>query len=181
MFFYRLCYNPVMVKLGKRPERIFLGFGSNLGCRKENIRRALALLEQSAIRIKRLSSFYLSEPLDYPAQPWFVNAAAEIETPLTPDALLAGCLRAERGLKRRRNIPGGPRTIDVDILLYGRRIINEAALTIPHSRLPERRFVLIPLVEIAPAAIHPVKEISCAELLKNLACDKKVIKYEDGM
>jgi 2-amino-4-hydroxy-6-hydroxymethyldihydropteridine diphosphokinase len=169
-----------MVDPGKRDERagIYLGFGSNLGRRRDNIRQALALLEQSGISLKAVSSFYLTEPVDAPGQPWFVNAAAEIETPLTPRELLACCLGVESRLKRTRRRPGEPRTIDIDILLFGQRIIREAALTLPHPRLRDRRFVLTPLAEIAPSAMHPVEKSSIATLLKNLACDKQVIRYE---
>lgn len=160
---------------GEKKERIFLGFGSNLGRRKAQIRQALRHLERSGIRVRALSSFYLTEPLGCTDQPWFINAAAEIETPQSPEALLALCQEVEQRLKRRRNRLGRPRTIDIDILLFGQRIISEKALTIPHPRLPERRFVLIPLAEIAPAVIHPVEKATMTELLNTLACDKKVL------
>jgi len=165
-----------MTGVNAKPERVFLGFGSNLGHRKENIRRALEFLAGYALKIKSLSSFYLAEPVDYLDQPWFINAAAEIATRMTPDELLTACLQVEKELKRKRAVPKGPRTLDIDILLFGQRIIRQEALTIPHPRLTERMFMLLPLAEIAPSVNHPVEKAAMSELVKNSTSTKKVVK-----
>ena len=129
----------------------YVGLGANLGDRERSIRRAAEL-----IGARRLSSIHETEPWGYSDQPLFLNAVAEVETRLEPRALLDELLAVERRLGRERSGPRyGPRTIDLDLLLYGSARIEEPGLTVPHSRLHERLFVLEPLAELAPSLEIP--------------------------
>jgi 2-amino-4-hydroxy-6-hydroxymethyldihydropteridine diphosphokinase len=127
-------------------KTVYLGLGSNLGDRAAN----LAAARERLAPIKRASSIYETEPREMPNQPWFLNQVIEIETDLFPKQLLARTQKIERDLGRKRTVDKGPRTIDIDILLFGESVIHTAELEIPHPRLAERRFVLEPLAEIAP-------------------------------
>jgi 2-amino-4-hydroxy-6-hydroxymethyldihydropteridine diphosphokinase len=137
-------------------KRAYLSLGSNLGERDENLERALALLERELIHVVARSSVYETEPRDVTAQPWFLNIAVACETRLFPLQLLTAALRIEREMGRVRRLPRGPRLIDIDILLVGNAVIDAPQLTLPHPRILERRFVLEPLLEIAPQLLHPV-------------------------
>jgi len=129
----------------------YLSLGANLGDRKAMLEAALRGLEGSGqVRVVKASSVYETEPIGYVGQPWFYNLAAEIETDLDPDALLTLTKQVERELNRTREIHWGPRTIDIDILLYDDLVTNGNRLTLPHPEMAGRRFVLEPLVEIAP-------------------------------
>lgn len=135
---------------------VFLGLGSNVGDRENQLKEAIRLLdEQSGIKVVKVSSFYETEPVGYVAQPDFLNLCVEIQTELSPKAVLERGLAIEQQLHRVRKERWGPRTLDIDILLYGDQIIEEQDLTIPHPRMTERAFVLIPLQEIAPNKIEP--------------------------
>jgi 2-amino-4-hydroxy-6-hydroxymethyldihydropteridine diphosphokinase len=147
----------------------FLALGSNLGDREANLRDAVARLEASGIRVARRSSLYETAPQELLDQPWFLNAAVEIETDLFPLQLLASVRTIERQMGRRRVIPNGPRNIDIDILFYGRAVIAAAELTVPHPRIAQRRFVLEPFAEIAPEFRHPVTGKTAGEMLSALA------------
>ncbi len=155
----------------------YLSLGSNLGDREENLRRALELLAAPDLRIKRTSSLYETEPRDLHAQPWFLNLAAEIETTLFPMQLLARIQSVEKQLGRKRIVAKGPRTIDIDILLFGGFIIETPALQIPHPRMGQRRFVLEPLAEIAPDLGHPTTRRPIREMLPATA-GQVVRKYK---
>ncbi len=149
--------------------KAYIGLGSNLGNREENIRKAVELLEKSpGIRVVKLSPFYETEPVGDIPQGKFINAAAEIYTTLFPPGLLAVCRNIEDALGRVRTVKWGPRTIDLDILLYGEEVIRTSELTIPHPLMHEREFVLRPLSDIAPDAYHPVLGKTAQELLKEL-------------
>jgi 2-amino-4-hydroxy-6-hydroxymethyldihydropteridine diphosphokinase len=149
--------------------RAFVGLGSNLGDRERTLRLALALLdEHPGIRVRRVSSFRETAPVGHLDQPDFVNAAAEIETSLGARELLEELLGVERSLGRVRAGPRfGPRTIDLDLLLYGDAVVNEPGLRVPHPRLHERRFALEPLAELDPALEVPGRG-SVATLLAGL-------------
>ncbi|TCL38242.1 2-amino-4-hydroxy-6-hydroxymethyldihydropteridine diphosphokinase [Anaerospora hongkongensis] len=129
----------------------YIGLGSNMGDREWYLRQAVArLAELDGICISQVSSIYVTEPVGYTEQPAFLNAVAAVRTTLTAEQLLAACMKVEQSLARKRDLRWGPRTIDLDILLYGDRHICTQDLTVPHPRLMERLFVLIPLLEIAP-------------------------------
>lgn len=129
----------------------YLGLGSNMGNRECYLRQAVAILDQQAeINVKQMSSIYETEPVGFAEQAAFLNAVVQVNTSLTALDLLDRCLTAERQLGRTRDIRWGPRTIDVDILLYGDQSIMLPQLIVPHPRLKERLFALIPLQEIAP-------------------------------
>ncbi len=138
--------------------KAFVGLGANLGDREAQVRRAFAALaDLPGTRLLAASSLYRSAPVGVAAQPDFINAVAEIETALVARALLEALLAAERRFGRRRDFAGAPRTLDLDLLLYGDRVIAEPGLVVPHPRMHERAFVLAPLAEIAPDIVIPGK------------------------
>jgi len=134
---------------------VFLGLGSNLGDREAALEGALGRLAAHGFHVTRRSSLWLTEPVGGPPQGWFLNAVAEGETALRPEALLEACLATEREMGRVRAERNGPRTIDVDILFFGSERRSSPGLVIPHPRLHERRFVLEPLAELDPQLIVP--------------------------
>lgn len=146
-------------------KTVYLALGSNLGDREQNLERAIRLLGQEPIEVVRRSSIYETAPMILENQPWFLNQVIEVKTGLLPRHLLHSAQRIELELGRVRMIANGPRTIDIDVLLYGRTIMASKELTIPHPRMAERRFVLEPLVEIAPNLKHPVLKQKMSELL----------------
>ena len=146
-------------------KRVYLCLGSNLGDRRAHLARALERMQAEGIRVRRVSAIYQTRPVDYTAQPWFLNCVAEVETEYMPRLLLRRLQRIEKQLGRRRGVRRGPRTIDIDILLYGNQVMQTSELTIPHPRLAQRRFVLEPLRELAAGLPHPVSHHTVAELL----------------
>jgi len=151
--------------MGGMGARVFLGLGSNLGDREAALEGALERLAVRGFRVTRRSSLWLTEPVGGPPQGWFLNAVAEGETALRPEALLEACLATEREMGRVRAERNGPRTIDVDILFFGDERCASPGLVIPHPRLHERRFVLEPLAEIAPRFVHPALGLTVREML----------------
>ncbi|MHB1393544.1 MAG: 2-amino-4-hydroxy-6-hydroxymethyldihydropteridine diphosphokinase [Clostridia bacterium] len=155
--------------MNEKEVKAYIGLGSNIGDREANLSRAVAFLGQvNGVEVIAVSSYYNTAPVGYVQQPDFLNAAAEIITTLSADELLQVCNCIEKELRRERIIRWGPRTIDLDILLYGDRIINEKYLTVPHPRMHERIFVLEPLNEIAPQALHPVYRQTVREMYQVL-------------
>jgi 2-amino-4-hydroxy-6-hydroxymethyldihydropteridine diphosphokinase len=137
--------------------RAYVGLGANLGDREATIRRAVELLgEQDGIEVLAVSTLRETDPVGVEDQPWFLNGAAAIETTLGPGELLGVLLGVERVLGRVRDgVRFGPRTIDLDLLLYGDETLDDPGLTVPHPRLHERRFALEPLAELAPGLAIP--------------------------
>jgi 2-amino-4-hydroxy-6-hydroxymethyldihydropteridine diphosphokinase len=147
---------------------VYLSLGSNIGDRLANLRSAIGALAPAAIRVRKVSSIYETEPVDYLEQPWFLNCVVSAETPLDPLPLLHVLRSIETQMGSQKEIPKGPRLIDLDILLYESATIATPELQIPHPRMLLRRFVLAPLTEIAPQLAHPSWHATAAELLANL-------------
>jgi 2-amino-4-hydroxy-6-hydroxymethyldihydropteridine diphosphokinase len=142
---------------------VYLSLGSNVGDRAANLKAAIARLGAFG-EVAGVSSFYETEPVEFAAQPWFLNCAVKLDTEKMPKQLLAGILDIEQGMGRRRLRKNGPRIIDIDILLFGSSVIDTRGLTVPHPAMHERRFVLEPLAEIAPDVRHPVSKRTIREL-----------------
>lgn len=160
-----------------REARIFLSLGANQGEPIHQIKKAVERLKaDEGLRLSGVSSFYLTEPVGPVEQPPFVNAVAEWRTHLSPEALLAAILSVEEGMGRTRSVRWGPRPIDIDLLLYGDQNIETPGFKVPHARMHERRFVLEPLVELAPEVVHPAIGKTAAELLSNLAREGAWVK-----
>jgi 2-amino-4-hydroxy-6-hydroxymethyldihydropteridine diphosphokinase len=160
-------------------HKAYLSLGSNLGDRAANIERALTMLAAAGVRMIRRSSLYKTEPVDFTAQGWFLNLAAEVETALMPRQLLHAIRRVEQEMGRRRIVPAGPRVLDIDILLYGTSIVRTAELEVPHPRMAQRRFVLVPMAEIAPGLRHPVLKLTMLELLASTQDRSQVVRLQE--
>lgn len=155
----------------------YLSLGSNLGNREEHLRRAISRIAEHG-RVLSVSSFYETEPVEVSDQPWFLNCAAAIETSEAPGRLMSGLLEIEREMGREmgreRIRKKGPRTVDIDILMYGDLVVNTLELTVPHAAMTQRRFVLEPLAEIAAEVRHPVAGKTVRELLEELPAGQAV-------
>ncbi len=156
-------------------HQVYIGIGSNLGKKKENFLEALTRIAKIlSTKIIRVSSFYESEPVG-DSKEWFVNGVIEIETELKPELLLQKLKNIERAMGRKKvRKRWGARIIDLDILLFNNLIMEKRNLKIPHPELHKRKFVLVPLTEIAPQVIHPTLGLTISELLVNLKDDKRV-------
>ena len=154
---------------------IYLSLGSNLGDRAANLDRAIAELPDAGVRVLRNSSLYETEPVDFLEQPWFLNCVVEAETSLSPEQLLRALQGIETMLGSKKLVPRGPRIIDLDVLFYGTSVVRSEEIEIPHPRMASRRFVLVPLAELAPGLRHSVSGATIAELLATTQ-DKSVVR-----
>lgn len=162
-------------------KSVYLSLGSNLGDRLANLRGAMARLAGSGLEVRRLSSLYKTQPVDFGPQAWFLNCVAEVGTELMPVQLLKTLKAIEHALGRRPGTPKGPRPIDIDILLYENVVMRSSALTIPHERMGERRFVLIPLRELAPQVRHPVLKRTITQMLADTADKSQVVRMKQQL
>ncbi|MFC2040922.1 2-amino-4-hydroxy-6-hydroxymethyldihydropteridine diphosphokinase [Chloroflexota bacterium] len=158
---------------------VYLGLGSNMGNRQANLDKALEILSQR-VRLGQVSSIYDTEPMGNTNQPRFLNLACQVSTRLAPAELLALAKGIERKLGRKTDTSNNPRPIDIDILFYGDQVFKTPELVIPHPRLSERAFVLVPLAEIAPDLVHPVSGKTVRELLQGMTETQGVLKWEGG-
>lgn len=157
--------------------KAFIGLGSNLGDREASLRQALEHLAQTPeTSVVRASSLYDTEPVGVEDQPHYLNAVAQVETQLTPRQLLWNLMLIERRLGRVRSQRWGPRTIDLDLLLYEGVVLEDDDLTLPHPEMTKRSFVLVPLVELEPLLVHPVTGESMLALLQRLGA-RPLVKH----
>jgi 2-amino-4-hydroxy-6-hydroxymethyldihydropteridine diphosphokinase len=153
---------------GVTPQTVYLSLGSNIGNREANLRTAIVALPAAGIELIQVSSIYETEPVDYLDQAWFLNGVVEARTELEPFALLRALRKIETQMGSKKEFTKGPRLIDLDILLYGNEAIATQDLQIPHPRMHLRRFVLVPLAEIAPDLRHPSWSGAVTDLLASV-------------
>jgi len=161
----------------KMHKIVYLSLGSNVGDREANLRNAIDKLSELG-EVAAVSSFYETEPVETGPQPWFLNCAVKLDTEKMPRQLIAAILNLEQSMGRQRRKEKAPRTIDIDILLFGSSVIELPSLTIPHPRMHERRFVLEPLAEIAPDVRHPVFKRTIRELRDALPAGQHVKRVD---
>jgi 2-amino-4-hydroxy-6-hydroxymethyldihydropteridine diphosphokinase len=159
-------------------KTIYLSLGSNVGNREENLRAGIAALGDAGVRVTRVSSIYETEPVDFLEQAWFLNCAVEGEANVSALELLQILRGIELRMGSKKLVAKGPRLIDLDILLYGSETIDTPELQVPHPRMHLRRFVLVPLTEIAPEAVHPALKITVAKLLEE-TMDRSTVRRFD--
>lgn len=163
---------------GIEEDLVYFCLGSNLGDRKAHLEFGISGLMQEGVEIVRRSSFYETEPVGLTDQPWFLNQVVAGRTNLPPRALLSACKRIEQEAGRRETVRFGPRVLDIDVILYKGMVVHEPDLVIPHPRMLDRRFVLVPLLEIAPHIRDPRSGKELAQVLYGLDEGKKVEKLK---
>ena len=156
---------------------VYIAMGSNVGDRAATLARAVEEMNRAGLRVLRQSSLYATQPVGGPPQAHFLNAVVEAETDWMPLRLLHALQKIERAMGRRRMVIRGPRTLDLDVLFYGGSVIRSRELEVPHPRLPQRRFVLAPLAELAPALSHPLLHKTVAELLAETGDSSQVRRW----
>lgn len=165
--------------MSAEPVTVYLCLGSNMGNRQRNLDQAIDLLSKR-FKMGLISSIYDTEPVDNVDQPRFLNLVCQVFTRLAPEDLLLLAKGIEMKLGRPRNTSNAPRPIDIDILFYGDQTFQSKDLVIPHPRLTERAFVLVPLDEIAPDLVHPEREKTVRQLLQEVTETQGVLKWKDG-
>lgn len=170
------------ISMPKGPQIVYLALGSNVGDREEYIEQAVFLISKlKGVEMIKRSTNYETEAEGVKDQPPFINAALEIRTSLSPHKLLDELQTIENALGREREVEWGPRTIDIDILLFGNQVISDDRLQIPHPLMHERLFVLQPLKEIAPRAMHPMLEKSISTIYDERKAEIGIDKYDDEL
>ena len=156
---------------------VYLSAGTNLGDREANLQEAIASLNSHGAVVRKVSSIYETEPVGFRSQPWFLNMALELATDLSPLELIDICQEVEQVHGRLRTFANAPRSLDLDILLYDDLVVDTSRLTIPHPRMTQRRFVLVPLAELAPDVLHPILGESISSLLAVCPDTSQVRRY----
>jgi 2-amino-4-hydroxy-6-hydroxymethyldihydropteridine diphosphokinase len=157
---------------------VFLSLGSNIGDRAANLDAAIEALPSAGVQVRKVSAFYETEPVDYLQQDWFLNCVVKGETQLPAGTLLPKLREIEMRMGSKKAIAKGPRILDIDILLYGDETIATPELQVPHPRMTQRRFVLVPLAEIAPNVAHPSWHATAADLLAATPDRSEVRRFE---